>query len=102
MKADQNIYTRRQLQNLVIPLLRKYNANRAMLFGSYARNEATEDSDIDLLIIGGESFEPTDVFALAEDLHLASGKSVDVFEMQEINKNTLLYNTIMREEVTIQ
>ena len=30
---------------------KKYGATRVILFGSFARNEATEDSDIDLLII---------------------------------------------------
>jgi len=29
----------------------KYNAQRVILFGSYARNEATEDSDVDILVI---------------------------------------------------
>lgn len=29
----------------------KYNAQRVILFGSYARNEATDDSDVDILII---------------------------------------------------
>lgn len=32
-------------------LKEKYNANTVILFGSYARGEETEDSDIDLLII---------------------------------------------------
>jgi predicted nucleotidyltransferase len=29
----------------------KYNAQRVILFGSYARNEATNDSDVDILVI---------------------------------------------------
>jgi len=29
----------------------KYNAQRVILFGSYARNEVTEDSDVDILVI---------------------------------------------------
>jgi predicted nucleotidyltransferase len=34
---------------------RQFGAERVILFGSYARGEVTEDSDVDLLIIG--SFE---------------------------------------------
>jgi predicted nucleotidyltransferase len=34
---------------------RQFGAERVILFGSYARGEVTEDSDIDLLVIG--SFE---------------------------------------------
>lgn len=32
-------------------LKKEYNAQRVILFGSYAKGEATEDSDIDLLVI---------------------------------------------------
>ena len=32
-------------------LKREYNAERVILFGSYARGEATEDSDVDILVI---------------------------------------------------
>jgi len=31
---------------------RKFGAERVILFGSYARGEITEDSDVDLLVIG--------------------------------------------------
>ncbi|MCX5637954.1 MAG: nucleotidyltransferase domain-containing protein [Planctomycetota bacterium] len=31
---------------------REFGAERVILFGSYARGEVTEDSDIDLLVIG--------------------------------------------------
>ena len=34
---------------------REFGAERVILFGSYARGEVTEDSDVDLLVI--ESFE---------------------------------------------
>ena len=34
---------------------RQFGAERVILFGSYARGEVTEDSDVDLLVIG--SFE---------------------------------------------
>ena len=30
---------------------RKFQVERVILFGSYARNDATEDSDVDLLVI---------------------------------------------------
>jgi len=32
-------------------LKKEYNAEKVILFGSYARDEATEDSDVDLFII---------------------------------------------------
>jgi len=32
-------------------LKKEYNAEKVILFGSYARSEATEDSDVDIFII---------------------------------------------------
>lgn len=48
----------------------------ARLFGSYARQEATAESDIDVLVHAGDG-DPFDVLAVAEDLYRATGKSVD-------------------------
>ena len=59
----QNIYTQDHLVEIIVSLLKKYHAERAILFGSYARKEADSLSDIDLLVIGGPSFDSTDIFA---------------------------------------
>ena len=82
-------------------LLNKYHAESAILFGSYARLEADAGSDVDVIIIGGPEFEPTDVFSLAEDLHRMIRKPVDVYELQEIDQESDFYHTILREGVRI-
>ena len=98
---SERIYSRGELTAMILPLLEKYHARRAILFGSYARNEATAGSDIDLVVIGGDSFDPTDVFCIAEELCAAAGKPVDVYELREINAGTQLYHTILNEGVGI-
>lgn len=98
---SEKIYTQEEIAACVIPLLRKYHAERAVLFGSYARGEATKTSDVDLVIIGGEEFEPTDVFSIADELFDRLGKNVDVYELREINKGTDFYNAIFSEGVQI-
>ncbi len=40
-----------RLQKISERLKREYNAERVILFGSYARGEETEDSDVDILVI---------------------------------------------------
>lgn len=45
-----------------------------------------KNSDIDFIVIGGHAFDPTNIFAIAEDLYEASGKNVDVYEINEIKK----------------
>lgn len=95
------IYAQQDIVDIVHNLLRKYHAESAVLFGSYARQEATETSDIDLLVIGGPHFDLTDVFALADDLHRATGKAVDVYEACEIRPESPLYMSILNEGVKI-
>ena len=95
------VLTRDQLTEAIRTLLKKYHAESAILFGSYARQEADEISDIDVVIIGGSMFEPTDVFSLAEDLHRATKKAVDVYELCEIDQGSDFYRTILREGVRI-
>ena len=79
------IYSIAEIRGLVTPLLVKYRASGASLFGSYARGEATPESDLDVIIDGGPDFQPTDIFAIAEDLYESSGKRVDVYEDSEVD-----------------
>ena len=95
------VYSRDEIADVVISLLKKYRAEKAILFGSYARQDATSGSDIDLMIIGGAEFEPTDVFAIADELYRLMGKNVDVYEIQEIDIDSEFYSTIMEEGVQI-
>ncbi len=41
----------RRLKAISERLRREYGAQRVILFGSYARGDATEDSDVDILVI---------------------------------------------------
>ena len=95
------VYSLEELRSIVTPILRKYGADHAVLFGSYARQQARKDSDIDLVVVGGDGFDPTDVFCIADELHRQTGKAVDVYELCEINSGTDLYNTICSEGVRI-
>lgn len=95
------VYTLDELRMIVASLLIKYGADQAILFGSYARQEADATSDIDLVVIGGNRFDPTNVFSIADDLHRMTGKQVDVYELREINEGTDFYHTILSEGVRI-
>ena len=96
-----SVLTKQELDSYIIPLLRKYKAQKAILFGSYARGTAGPESDIDLVIVGGPTFKATNVFAIAEELHLATANPVDVYELREINPKTPFYNSIFSEGRTV-
>ena len=95
------VYTKDEIIGAISPLVKKYGAERAILFGSYARQSADAASDIDLIIVGGERFDPTDIFCIAEELHRSLDKKVDVFELSEINVGSAFYDAILAEGVQI-
>ena len=97
----EKIYSTVELKDILLPIIRKYNAQKAYIFGSYARNEADMNSDIDVLVIGGKLFDPTDIFCIAEELYTASQKKVDVYEESEIDRNSDLYSNIMKEGIEV-
>mgnify|MGYP000359233857 FL=1 len=98
---SDRVDTQDEVFTAVRRLLKKYHAERAILFGSYARQEADAASDIDLIVVGGSRFDPTDVFCIAEELHRTMGKAVDVYELREVNAGSAFYHTIMEEGVRI-
>lgn len=93
--------TRAEIEQSVKTLLVKYNAEYALLFGSYARGSATPESDVDVVVFGGPNFKKTNIFAFAEDLRQMVGKNADVFEIGEVDQGTSFFNSIMEEGVKI-
>ncbi len=98
---SNTIYTIENIKDVVMPIANKYNVQSIYLFGSYARGEANENSDLDFLVFGGDNFKLTNIFALAEDLRKAFKRQVDVFEISEINSDSDFYLTIMNERLYV-
>ena len=84
---------------VVKPLADKYNIKEVYLFGSYARNEAGTESDVDLLVYGGDDFKLTMIFSFAEELRILLDKKVDVSEIHEVDEQSEFYKAIMKEKV---
>lgn len=98
---DSQIFTLDNIKELVKPFAEKYRVKEIYLFGSYARGEADENSDLDFLVFGGEGFKLTNVLALGEELREVLKKKVDIFEIREVNQDSEFYRTIMREKVLV-
>lgn len=97
----EKILTITDIKALVKPIAEKYNVDEIYLFGSYARDEADQSSDLDFLVFGGQNFKLTMIFSLAEELRLTLKKDVDVFEINEINQDSEFYKTIMKERLRV-
>jgi len=93
--------TEKQVQDAIKALLRRYGAESAVLFGSYARGEQTDTSDIDVIVFGGKNFKKSNIFAFAEELRQMTGKDVDAFEICEVDPQTPFYQSVMEEGIKI-
>lgn len=98
---DNDILAIDEIRTAIAPLAQKYSVAKIWLFGSYARGDATADSDIDLLVSGGDGFKPASVFELAEETRRNLRKNVDMFEISEINTDSSFYDRIMSERIRI-
>ncbi len=48
---DRKDSTRKQIQRMVRRIVREFDPDRIILFGSHARGQAGSDSDVDLLVV---------------------------------------------------
>ena len=80
-----------QIKQKVIPILKEAGVKRSSLFGSYARGDNQEDSDIDILVefpMGKTLFDLVD---LEEHLKKALQKEVDVTTYKSISPHVEKY-----------
>lgn len=97
----RSVLTIEEISDMIKPIAKKHNVEKAIVFGSYARGTATPQSDLDVIVYGGEGFRGRTVFAIAEELHEASGKNVDVYERKEIADDSPLLEAVEREGVVV-
>ncbi|MDR3237424.1 MAG: nucleotidyltransferase domain-containing protein [Spirochaetia bacterium] len=88
-----------KIEEVVGTIAQKYAISSVYLFGSYARGNATEDSDLDFRIVGGNIRTLYDIAALRLDLEDALGKSADVILTKNMRES--FYQEIRDEEVLI-
>ena len=62
------VFSMDEINRISIPIAKKHGVAKLYIFGSYARKEATEKSDIDLFVDKGDVRNLLDYFALVSDL----------------------------------
>ncbi len=72
-----------------------------VLFGSYAKNCATKNSDLDFIIDTKENLKGFKLFSLITKIGDAFNKEVDAFEKSEIIENSRIDNEIKRTGVVV-
>ena len=93
---DENhgVLTLEQIKEKCIKVLKTYDVEYCYLFGSYARGEAIEKSDVDLLV--STSITGLKFYGLVERLRNNLNKKVDVLDINQLVNNKELLNEILK------
>lgn len=90
----------RNIKKSISKMLVEGGVKRAAIFGSFARGDATEDSDIDLLIeFKGDKKSLLDLAALKIQLEESLGRNVDLITYNSLHH--LLRDRILSEQIII-
>ena len=84
------VYTLQEIRSLVLPIIQKYHIPEMYLFGSYARGEATAESDLDFLVdtTGTELTSLLRLGALYCDREEFFNKQIDLITVRSIMQDS--------------
>lgn len=86
IRAIRGIDDIRRLRPQIMGLAHQYRARKVSVFGSCARGEMCEDSDIDFLVEFESDFRLRDIIRLTQRLEKLVGRKVDVVPRQALRK----------------
>ena len=92
-------YNKNNIAEILRPVFLNHNVNKAVLFGSAGRSEATENSDIDSAVDSG--LKGLAFFGLLEDVCNLVDCRVDLIDTQDIIPDSAIDKEIRRTGVTI-
>lgn len=98
------IYTISEIRSIVSPIASRYGLKAVFLFGSYARGEATEASDIDFLVdtTGTNLKSLFSLGALYCDLEEALGKKIDMVTVSALEQRARMPSEIAFKEMVLK
>lgn len=97
---DVGIVSLDYIKEKILPVLAKHNINYCYLFGSYARNEARGNSDIDLLV--DTDITGLDYFVLIDEIRIATKKKVDLLRLKDISSDNPISLEILKNGIRIK
>ena len=88
-----------EVKKKIIPVLQRYQVQRASIFGSIARGEDTPESDIDILVELNDNLSLLDFVALKLELEEVLQKRVDLVEKKTLKE--AIKDEILAQEVQV-
>ena len=89
-------YSVEEIRRRVEPIAKRYKLAAVYLFGSYARGEATADSDVDLLVdLSNSDVRGLVLGGLYNDLEEALGVGVDLVTVASLTQPTAFHSDLV-------
>lgn len=95
----QKTYSVHEIENILHPVFANYGVRRAVLFGSYAKGQATPHSDVDILVDSG--LRGLAFFGLLEGVASSLNVPVDLIDVSQIEKGSRIEMEIQQTGVPI-
>ena len=90
-----------EIKSYIIPVVEKYPIEKVILFGSYARGDASDTSDVDIVVESNGRLHNRKIFALGGELLKSLPVRVDVYDILEIVNPSAIYENIQNEGMII-
>ena len=85
------IYTIEELKAIIEPIAKEYGINELYIFSSYARGDAAEDCDVDIIFRRiGSNIEGIEVGGLYEDLCESIDKKIHLLTLETLDQKRLI------------
>ena len=101
MSNTNDILTIDEIKELMIPVISKFPVKQLILYGSYARNQATANSDIDLLIDSNDALLGWGLCKLIGELSNILTKPFHCYEKSMILTNPDLTANIEKDGIVL-
>lgn len=89
------------IQNAIAFVLPNYDVSEAYLYGSYARGEQTQGSDVDIRLMCGKSMTFSQLYDIQEKLEEYLGLPFDIATAPPGQMRPSFYNRIKDDEVLL-
>ena len=87
------------IKKTVSEICEKFSVSAVYLFGSYAKNKAKSDSDIDLMIVS--EIEGIEYYQLLNELETKLNKKIDLLRLETAIQNVKLMNELLKDGIKI-
>ena len=98
---NKKIYTIDEIKQILKKILENMPVYSVVLFGSYAKNLATSNSDIDLVIDTKEQLMGFKLYSLITKIEEEFNKNIDAFEKSEIIENSKIDEEIKKTGIVV-